>query len=266
MYYFIFEQPENNQISRLHDNIHSILEDFKIIKEAVKANPVQSPEELAQEGIEKKYTTIVAVGGDHTINKVASVVVPHSQIALGIIPTNPKSSFKELLGIKNWQQACEILSTRKLTTTDIAEIEGNYYFLTHVKLLPGFTNEGYSPKSTNFELDFGLYETKVKTSEIVVANALINIENNQVIKSTLRDGKIDIVIPPKNIKSSGLLNLFTAETETDKKYLSLFHTKKVEISADTAVPIVAGKEIISKTPTKFKVADFILKIIVKKQT
>lgn len=265
MYYFVFEQPANNQISRLHDHIRSILEDLKIVKEAVKANPVQSPEELTQEGLDKKYTTVVAVGGDNTINKVSSIVAQNPKVALGIIPTSGKSTFKELLGIKNWKEGCEILSARKLTTTDMAEIEGGYYFLTQVEFLPGFTNEGYNPKLANFVLDFGLFEVKIKTSEIVVANALISSETGQVIKPTLGDGEIDIIIPPRAIGPSGLLNLFTAETEKDKKYLSLFHTKKIEISADVAVPVVAEKEIIAKTPAKFKVADFTLKIIIKKQ-
>ncbi|MFC1656762.1 diacylglycerol kinase family protein [Patescibacteria group bacterium] len=267
MYYFVFEQPHNNQISRLHDHIRSTLEDLKIIKEAVKANPVQSPEELTQEGLDKKFTTIVAVGGDNTINKVASIVAQNSKIALGIIPTSPKSTFKELLGIHNWQQGCEILPARKLIVSDMAEIEGSYFFLTHVELLPGFTNEGYSSKQASFEIDFGLYQVQIKTSSLVVTNALINSENGQVIKSTLDDGLIDVVIPPQQTKnSSGLLNLFTNETEKDKKSLSIFHTQAVQISADVSVPIVSEKEIIAKTPTKFKIADLSLKIISKKQT
>jgi hypothetical protein len=30
MYYFIFEQPENNQASRLHEHIRLLLDDFNI--------------------------------------------------------------------------------------------------------------------------------------------------------------------------------------------------------------------------------------------
>lgn len=267
MYYFVFEQPSNNQISRLHDHIRSILEDLKIIKEAVKANPVQSPEELTQEGLDKKFTTIVAVGSDNTINKVASVVAQNSKVALGIIPTSSKSTFKELLGIQNWQQGCDILPARKLIASDMAEIEGGYYFLTHVELLPGFTNEGYSSKTANFNLDFGLYQVQTKTSNLVITNALINSENGQVIKSTLNDNQIDVVIPSQKAKnSSGLLDLFTSGTIKDKGSLSIFHTQEVQISADVSVPIVSEKEIIAKTPTKFRIADLTLKIISKKQT
>ncbi len=267
MYYFVFEQPSNNQISRLHDHIRSKLEDLKIIKESVKANPVQSPEELTQEGLSKKFTTVVAVGSDNTINKVASVVAQNSKVALGIIPTSPKSTFKELLGIQNWQQGCEILPARKLITSDMAEIEGGYFFLTHVELLPGFTNEGYSPKKANFDIDFGLYQAQVTTPSLVITNALINSKNGQVIKSTLDDGLIDVVIPPQKIKKSGgLLNLFSSKDPENEKSLTIFHTQEVQVSADISVPIVSEKEIIAKTPTKFRIANLSLKIISKKQT
>jgi diacylglycerol kinase family enzyme len=265
MYYFVFEQPANNQTSRLHDHIRLLLEDLKISKEVVKANPVQSPEELTREGLAKRHNTVVVVGSDHTINRVASVVGPNETTVLGIVPTSPESTFKGLLGIKNWQEACEILPGRRLINANMTQIGESYHFLTHVRILPGQTKEAYQRKKAQFKIDLGTYDVAVKTDEIVVANALIDIESGQIIKNTIEDGKIDICIPARSHKTRTLFGLFGSETSIDAKTLSLFHETKVKIESEQAVAVLAGNDIVAKTPVTFHVSDHLLKIIIKKQ-
>jgi diacylglycerol kinase (ATP) len=71
--------------------------------------------QLAKEGVEKGFTTIVAVGGDGTVNEVAQGIV-HSSTAMGILPKGSGNGLARHLGIPmNLQQALhELLSGQKI--------------------------------------------------------------------------------------------------------------------------------------------------------
>lgn len=266
MYYFVFEQSINNQVSRLHDQIRDVVEDLKLSREIVKANPVQTMEDLTLDGIDKKYSTVVVVGSDSAINKMASVVVLQPKVVMGIVPTDSKSSFLELLGIKNWQEACRALARRKNITIDLGLINNKYFFLTQVFLLPGWTKESQRAKVTNFQIDFGSFSIEINTSKIVVANALLSAKNLQVIKKSLGDGKLDLIIPARSQTQAFWKNLFSSKPpEVDKATFSILHSSSFKISSKDAIPIIVANELIAKTPATFKIAESCLKIIVAKQ-
>lgn len=266
MYYFVFEQPKNNQISRIHDQIRDIVEDLRISQEIVKANPVQTIESLALEGMNKKYSTIVVVGNDQTINKVASVVVQDPKVVLGIVPTDPESTLYELLGIKNWQEACRALARRKNLTIDLGLINKQFFFLTQVFLQPGWTKEGYRRKNAKFKIDFGDFSLGLDINEVVVANALLSLKNQQVIKKSLGDGMLDLIIPTKPKAKSFFANLFGSKKEEEEKPVySIFHSNNFTITADDSVPVLTGNDLVTKTPATFQIAENALRIIVAKQ-
>jgi diacylglycerol kinase family enzyme len=85
MYYYIFESAKNTSQKNLHEKIKDYLGFLGIAGETMTVSPARSVEELTQMGIEKKYSTIVAVGGDVLINKIASLI-QGTEIVLGIIP------------------------------------------------------------------------------------------------------------------------------------------------------------------------------------
>jgi diacylglycerol kinase family enzyme len=76
--------------------------------------------------IEKGYKTIVAVGGDGTINEIINSI-GNTGIALGIIPLGATNELARMLGILDWQTACNILAGRKIEEVDLGLINDNVF-------------------------------------------------------------------------------------------------------------------------------------------
>lgn len=84
--------------------------------------------ELAEEAEKKNYDVIVAVGGDGTINEVASKLV-HSDKSLGIIPFGSGNGLARFLNIPlSPQKAIALINNGKQLLIDTAELNGKKFF------------------------------------------------------------------------------------------------------------------------------------------
>ncbi|MBS7564506.1 diacylglycerol kinase family lipid kinase [Mucilaginibacter sp. Bleaf8] len=82
---------------------------------------------LAQEAI-KTYPIIVAVGGDGTINEVASAVVG-SESALGVLPFGSGNGLSRFLGIPmDTIEAIKSLNHQRIEQIDAAQLNGQWFF------------------------------------------------------------------------------------------------------------------------------------------
>lgn len=61
--------------------------------------------EIASRGVSEGYGTIVAVGGDGTVNEVVNAVVG-SKVAVAALPLGAGNDFLRSLGIWTWREAC----------------------------------------------------------------------------------------------------------------------------------------------------------------
>ena len=87
----------------------------------------QHATEIAKQTANKNFDTIVAVGGDGTINEVLNGIIG-SDMVLGIIPTGTANDLAELYGIpKDPQKACEVILKQHLCNADIIEVNDHYY-------------------------------------------------------------------------------------------------------------------------------------------
>ena len=83
--------------------------------------------ELAKNAKNKDYSAIVAVGGDGTLNEVASELV-YSDIPLGIIPGGSGNGLSTHLGIgRNMKRAIEVLKAFNVKTMDTAKVNDTFY-------------------------------------------------------------------------------------------------------------------------------------------
>lgn len=86
--------------------------------------------ELALKAISDKVDILVAVGGDGTINEVASAIV-NSEVALGIIPKGSGNGLARHLGIPlDTKQAISCLNTAKIKHIDVGQLNDRYFFCT----------------------------------------------------------------------------------------------------------------------------------------
>jgi YegS/Rv2252/BmrU family lipid kinase len=75
-----------------------------------------------------KYDIVVAVGGDGTVNEIASAIVG-SNTALGVVPYGSGNGLARFLGIPmNAQQAIQTLSTGNIESIDSGELNGKPFF------------------------------------------------------------------------------------------------------------------------------------------
>lgn len=86
------------------------------------SNSIQETIAQAKEAVEQQYETVVAVGGDGTINLIGAQLL-HSSTALGIIPMGSGNGFARSLGLPfQIERAIKIIQSRKTVLIDTGTI------------------------------------------------------------------------------------------------------------------------------------------------
>ncbi len=133
MYYYIVNPAAGRgQIKNLQDQLRSRLDKLGIRGEWVKTTGPGDATRLAKAAVASGHTTIVAVGGDDTVNEVINGI-DHDNVAVGIIPIGTANRVATQLGIITWPQACEALAARRLTSYSLIAA-GQKYFLSTLTL------------------------------------------------------------------------------------------------------------------------------------
>ena len=90
----------------------------------------QHATDIARQAVEENVDTIVAVGGDGTVNEVLNGIVG-TDVVLGIIPTGTANDLASLYHIQtNVAKACDIILERRLHRADVIGVNGWYYLTT----------------------------------------------------------------------------------------------------------------------------------------
>src|SRR5579864_8081795 len=113
MYYYILEPPSSRAVRQNYQRLRDVLTHLGISGEIVAASPARTPLELAQMGMNKGYSTIVAVGGDRHINEIAMAVM--GRAVLGIIPLDASPLVTKIIGVNDLFGAAEALKYRRLS-------------------------------------------------------------------------------------------------------------------------------------------------------
>ncbi len=139
MYYYIINPAAGRgQVRTIQEKLRSTLDQLGIKGEWVKSTGPGEIAKLTAEGIGKGASTIVAIGGDDTVNEVINGVGNHDEVAIGIIPLGSTNRLATQLGITDWQQACQVLAARRLTPYSLIAA-GQKFFLSTLTL--GFETE-----------------------------------------------------------------------------------------------------------------------------
>lgn len=80
--------------------------------------------ELAKEAVQQDYDIVVAVGGDGSVNEVASALIG-TNVKLGILPGGSGNGFAMHLGLgRNIKKAIQLLNTAKAIKIDSCQLNG----------------------------------------------------------------------------------------------------------------------------------------------
>ena len=202
-------------------------------------------------GLKKKYSTIVAVGGDDIINGVANVMTGREE-AMGAIPLLASDALSSILGVKNWHEACESLRFRKINQVNIGKTGNNKHFLTFVTL-----NINMPVEVTIEFKDFYL--------QSYVKNLIISNYHPEIKK--LHNDYLDIALQgtPKLSVFDKFKSLVATQSGGDKD-ISLLRARSLRIFTKTPTPILLDNKIVCKTPQLLETSDEMLKIIVARKS
>lgn len=243
---------------------------------------------IARQKVQEGIENIVAVGGDGTVNEVASALV-NSTCRLGIIPSGSGNGLARHLHIPfQLSAALNIIRNQKLTTIDAGMVNSHYFFctcgtgfdalvgkkfarfgkrgiLTYIRaIIHQFI--GYSPKS--YVLKTAGTKTNFDAFMVTFANSG-QFGNNAYIapRAVIDDGLLDLCILRPFPKTSTLdlgLRLFLKNID-QSPYLEVLQIRKASLRRKGKRKItihIDGEPLTVKRKLKIKVVQGALRVMV----
>jgi diacylglycerol kinase (ATP) len=243
---------------------------------------------LAKEA-SKTYQSIIAVGGDGTVNEVASAVVG-TQAALGILPFGSGNGLSRFLSIPmSTAKAIQNINHNNIELIDAGQMNDQWFFNmagmgfdAHIsQLFAQKTKRGfityfksalqeiinYKSQSYHIEIDGIKYEREAFM--LSFANSSQYGNNAHVSpRASVQDGLLDVCVirpfPLYRFPEMGL-RMFT-KTADSSKFVEIIRGKKIQITRNAAGPAhIDGEPQTISASTEIKVVPLSLKVIVGHQ-
>lgn len=244
--------------------------------------------EIAAKKVEEGYVNIIAVGGDGTVNEVASALV-NTSCNLGIIPAGSGNGLARHLRIPvHFTESLAVIRNHKIQTIDVGMINNRYFFCTcgagfDASVGKKFAHDSrrgmlsyaratihqyitYSPKS--YILKTGNKEVKLKAFLVTFANAGQYGNNAYIAPNALiDDGFLDLCVLRPFPKASTLeigLRLFFKNID-QSPYLEVMRIKKATLQRKNKQKITIqldGEPVTSKRKLKIKIIPKALNVMV----
>lgn len=232
MHVYIYDDYLNkSRYNKAVNRMEIRLTDLGLNGKIIRLGSIKNIKSAIQNEIRLGAKTIVAVGNNQTANKIIGAIIEadiysdfQKNTLLGIIPIGGDNSIAASFGIKDEEEACNILLARRIEKIDLGLI-GDYYFLNEVEV----ESRGAIINLKNYSLE------PEEKGKIQIINLLSNKNNN--INSNPHDGLLDVLITSRK-KDLSLLRLDNFEIISPNKILV---DGVIEISAPAEVSIAKNK-------------------------
>ncbi len=239
MYYYVLEAPSSRATRQLYQKLRDLLTQLSIAGEMVAASPARSAYELSEMGMEKGYSTIVAVGGDHHVNEIATAVL--GRAVLGVIPVGASNLVTDIIGYTDMREAANALKQRRLSTQSTVLIE----------------------PSTIIFLDTVISTSKLAKISMILDNKVrTHAYFNQLTINRFLQMKLDSFHTTEVKKVFGIFNTGGNVIHSE----SHFHAKVARIITDPILPVNVSGVAIAESPMQLRLIPDSLKIITKRGT
>lgn len=217
MHVYIYDEYLNKaKYNRAINRLEIRLTDLGLNGKIIRLGGIKNIKATIQNEIRLGAKTIIAVGNNQTINKIIGSIIDteiygdfQKKTLLGLIPIGDDNSIASSFGIKNIEEACNILLARRIEKIDLGLV-GNYYFLNQATI----QSAGTTVEIDDYSLEIA------ERGEVRIINLLS--DPKEVIKSNPHDGKLDILI------------------RTRKRDESIITTKKLKVSNPQEKLIIDG--------------------------
>lgn len=239
---------------------------------------------LAGDAVKQGFTTVVAAGGDGTINEVVNGI-GEADVSLGILPIGTMNVFAAELGLPtgNLPKCWEIITNGKTRLIDLPRADGHYF----VQLGGiGLDAQVVQETSRDFRRDFGPLSYLINAAQIagrtppkimveadagVKEGSFVLIGNGRfyggpfVIFNDARidDGLLDVLI----FKNLGYLDIARYlhgvffGTHINLPDVEYFQTHRALVCSEDDVPVEVDGELIGQLPMEFGFSERKLKVL-----
>ena len=239
---------------------------------------------VAEAALREGFTTIVAAGGDGTVNEVVNGIAG-SDVALGILPVGTMNVFAAELGLPgDLDEAWAIIQAGRTRPVDLLRANQQYF----VQLAGvGLDAQVVQATSWNSKKTFGPLSYLISAAQIaarkppriyveaddeVREGSFVLIGNGRYYGGPLAvfkdaridDGKLDVLIF-KNLAyldiARYITNIFIGK-HTDLPDVEYFQTKKAVVRSEEDVPVEVDGEVVGSLPVTFRISSRKLKVVV----
>ena len=247
---YVSEKKYDHTMARIETRITDLGLNGKINRLNVMTNVVDT---ITNE-IKRGTKTIIAIGNDGLLNKVINSIAKlkannlvTQEIPLGFIPVGKKNNhIAHFLGIELEEQACDILSSRRIHQLDLGLANDNYFF----------SHASISTRGTTIEIDQDYSIDILEEGEISVVNLPIEEKLPDRVKPKVNDGALELLI--KTEKSRKYLPIGSRESNQ-----SVFTFKNL-IILNKKIPVLIDNSFTIPTPVNIKIAPEKITMIVGK--
>ncbi len=234
-------------------------------------------ESLARSAVKEGFKTIVAAGGDGTVNEVVNGIAG-SDAALGLLPLGTMNVFATELGLPagDLTRCWAIIQDAKTRRVDLPRANGKYF----VQLAGvGFDAQVVKATSRAFKRSFGPLSYVVSAAQIAArtpprlriesANALTDegsfvlVGNGRLYggpfpffkQAVIDDGLLDVLVFKRlnYIEIVRYIQDVIFSSQITSPEVEYFQTKSLRVSSEGAVPVEVDGELIGNCPVQFEI-------------
>lgn len=283
MYYYIVNPAAGRgQIRNLQEKLRSKLDELGIRGEWAKTTGPGEATRMTKAAIASGHTTIVAVGGDDTVNEVINGV-DSENVAIGILPIGNNNRVATQLGIVTWPQACEALAARRLTSYSLIAA-GQKFFLSTLTL--GFETDldktvdtadtglrgrfRQLTQSLTTAKNFGTLKCRIEVDgQYRLECQLFSLSiSNQKFLNPLADNRLIVALTdhPGSLRLGqlALQKLRRADSQLIDNATTRFLAERVVIETDPATGIMVDGKVAGRTPIAIRLTDRHIRFITEK--
>lgn len=245
------------------------------------AKPKKEATPLAKQAVKDGYKTVIAMGGDGTLEAVLRGVVG-SKARLGIIPTGTQNNMAKSLGIpQTIEEACTLIASRNTRKLDVGQVKVKngkklYFFeLTAIGLVAALypdakkladgklsTLKDAALTLIHHEPESKVYLTLDDESKIEIETMLVVVSNAPMFgvnflvapDASLTDGLLDISVYP-NFSKTELLAYYAKirdEGYSANEKVQRYRARKLEIKAIPKMDVMADGLMLGKGKVEIK--------------
>ena len=244
--------------------------------------------QLAQQFAMQEYYAVVAVGGDGTVNEVASGLIGSNK-AMGIIPNSSGNGLARHLVISTrMKRAIEMLNSSEVINVDYGMVNDKPFFSTCGVGFDAVVAEKFSDSERGlkgyvqtifkdlFQYKPESYHLKGQDIDMTTTAFLVNFANASqwgydayiAPKASIQDGWLDVAVVSEfpMVAAAGLaLSLFTKNID-EKLHMNTLRTKELTLTRESeGVAHIDGTPITMPAELHVRIVEDGLKVLVKKR-